>query len=266
MVLRCAVLLGASMAASGQDWYLTGKVVMEDGTPPPGPVTIEKFCGGTSVSREGRTDAQGRFVLRNMGKDMLVGGAGGVSLNALDETHFALGGMTGACLLRASLPGYHSNTFDLSERRPVDDPNLPPFVLTRGGPDAMFKATSADSLPNAARRAWERAGKASGKKDWAETERQLRAAVQASPKFTDGWRMLGMACQNQHKLDGAREAYRHAIANDPKFPGTYALLAPLEIEAKEWDKALQTSQTLIRLDTKRRYPEAFLNKAAAEYH
>ena len=40
--------------------FLSGKVVMEDGTPPPDAVTIERVCGG-SVRPEGYTDSKGRF-------------------------------------------------------------------------------------------------------------------------------------------------------------------------------------------------------------
>src|SRR5512134_821096 len=42
--------------------FLTGKVIMEDGTPPPDSVTIERMCNGLARP-EGYTDSKGRFSI-----------------------------------------------------------------------------------------------------------------------------------------------------------------------------------------------------------
>src|SRR5690348_15733346 len=39
--------------------YISGAVVMQDGTPPPEPVAIERVCGG-AAHKEGYTDSKGR--------------------------------------------------------------------------------------------------------------------------------------------------------------------------------------------------------------
>ena len=40
--------------------FLSGKVMLEDGTPPPEPVIVERVCNGTPRP-EGYTDRKGRF-------------------------------------------------------------------------------------------------------------------------------------------------------------------------------------------------------------
>src|SRR5277367_3617838 len=40
--------------------FLSGKVMLDDGTPPPEQVTIEKICNG-SARAQGYTDSKGRF-------------------------------------------------------------------------------------------------------------------------------------------------------------------------------------------------------------
>src|SRR5438477_12742139 len=43
--------------------YISGTVVLQDGTPPPEPVAIEKVCGG-SAHKEGYTDSKGHYQIQ----------------------------------------------------------------------------------------------------------------------------------------------------------------------------------------------------------
>jgi tetratricopeptide (TPR) repeat protein len=171
-----------------------------------------------------------------------------------------------SCVLRASLSGYFSNTIDLSGRRAIDDPNLPLLVLRSRATETTFGGEAGVGVPRSANRAWGRAGKAVQGKDWAEAERQLRIALEAAPGFSHAWHMLGVVCQNRAKQPEARAAYRRAIEAGPNAPGPYVLLAPLDIEAKDWPAAIRTADSLLKLDKKRRYPEAYMYKAIAQYH
>ncbi len=61
--------------------FLSGKVVLDDGTPPPEPVKIERVCNGV-VRPEGYTDSKGRFSFQlgqntSMMADASVSSAGG---------------------------------------------------------------------------------------------------------------------------------------------------------------------------------------------
>lgn len=254
-------LLFFLQAALAQDWYLRGKVTMEDGSPPPKPVMIERVCSQGNPIREALTDKRGNYFFRALGKDTLS--AGDISVHTFGQG--ASAGMV-SCVLRASLSGYFSNTIDLSGRRAIDDPNLPPLVLRTRAMEATFGAEASVGVPRAAHRAWSRAGKAAESRNWPEAERQLRIAVQAAPRFSHAWHMLGVVCQNRGNLAEARAAYRQAITARPNAPAPYLLLAPLDIGAKDWPAAIKTADGLLKLDARRRYPEAFLYKAIAQYH
>src|SRR5258707_3461960 len=49
-----------SVDALNRSTYLSGKVLMDDGAPPPEPVVIERVCNGAPRA-EGYTDSKGRF-------------------------------------------------------------------------------------------------------------------------------------------------------------------------------------------------------------
>jgi tetratricopeptide (TPR) repeat protein len=93
----------------------------------------------------------------------------------------------------------------------------------------------------------------------------LAAAVAAAPKFAQGWHALGVVDERLHKEMEAREAYNHAIEADPKMLPAYVMLARLCVKTKDWECAARTSDTLIKLDTKRAYPEIHLHRAVAKY-
>ena len=122
--------------------------MMEDGTPPPGLVTIETVCNRSAHS-EGYTDSRGYFAIE-------LGARNGVIQDASETTsrgRWNASGMTGTsattgppgspqsserkymgCDLQAKLGGYRSQTVPLAGRRPMDDPNVGTILLHRNGP------------------------------------------------------------------------------------------------------------------------------------
>jgi tetratricopeptide (TPR) repeat protein len=89
--------------------------------------------------------------------------------------------------------------------------------------------------------------------------------VAGSPKFAEGWHALGVVEDRTGKLAEARDAYAHAMEADPKLLPAYVTLARLCIRTKDWQCALQTADSLIKVDAKRVFPEIYLHKAVAQY-
>src|SRR5271165_4225007 len=58
--------------------YLTGHVMLDDGTPPSGPVTIERVCNG-APRVQGYTDHKGRFTFQ-------IGQKAGVTPDASEDS------------------------------------------------------------------------------------------------------------------------------------------------------------------------------------
>jgi len=256
---------------SGQVWYLAGRVEMEDGSPLPKPAGIERVCdGGTKV--ETLTDRQGRFVMRRVES----GGFGDLFDTSSGEMSVGGSGMSGGsfgnrmklminCVLRAALPGYDSTVIRLQDRRPTDDPHLPPFILRRRDSEGIVPTVPRMAMPKEARRAWDSAVRAAAAGNWTEAERHARQTAEAQPRFAQAWRLAGAAAMNQKKLPEAQEALEKAIAADPKLLISYVLLTRVDLNASNWEGARKTSDALIQADTEQRYVEAYVYNALARY-
>ncbi len=219
--------------------FMRGKVTMEDGSPPPARVLIQRLCPGASALTEGMTDKRGYYlwsVYRNMDVE---------------------------CVLKAMLPGYTSTEIDTSRDSVFFSPELPTLILHPAGPEAEAAATP--TLPRGAAKSWDAGLKALNAKKWGEAEILLRKTVQAVPAFAPAWNALGAACQYQDKTASARESYRHAIGADPGMLNAYLNLVRLEINAKQWPEAVKAATALIQADKGHRYLEAYLDEGVARY-
>src|ERR1019366_10669254 len=143
-----------------QPIFVAGRVMLEDGTAPPGLVTLETVCNG-SPHGEGYADSKGYFSIE-------LGARNGVIQDASEYTptrNWNTSSVTGAtttsgptgssqslerkymgCDLQAKLAGYRSQTVPLAGRRPMDDPNVGTILLHRNGPAAEGKTISAATL------------------------------------------------------------------------------------------------------------------------
>ncbi|MEE8585737.1 MAG: hypothetical protein V3T83_12900, partial [Acidobacteriota bacterium] len=122
--------------------YISGKVMMEDGTPPPEALTVDLVCNG-QIFQQVQTRSKGQFdfelgnrnafaaigadvrgpntvTLGQMGSDDPFGGSGlGNGIRASGLGRYDLTG----CTVRLSpLPGYASNTISLGFRSIFDRP------------------------------------------------------------------------------------------------------------------------------------------------
>jgi Tfp pilus assembly protein PilF len=233
--------------ATADTWFLIlqGKVVMTDGSPPPQSAGIERVCTDTYGSAPGPlTDKKtGAYVWR-MEIDPLY---------------------TRQCVLQATLKGYSSSQINISGFIEQTDPHMVPLVLTPSAGDPNKLVLSNDNIPSKASGAWKAAIKALDSQNLSEVVSQLKMAVQAAPKFAQGWSVLGVVYVNQNKPTEARDAFEHAIEADPKLLPPYLSLTRLCIAAKDWQCAAKASDTLVKLDSKKDWPEIYLHQAVARY-
>jgi Tfp pilus assembly protein PilF len=251
-MLSVRLLSGASVAllclippVAGDTYQLIlrGKVVMQDGSPPPKSVGIERVCTDVQGSAPGPvTDKKGEYLWRMEVDPML----------------------TRVCKLRATMNGYVSTEIDISGFNSYTNPNLAPLVLTARGADPNSISVLDSEVPSKAQASWKLAMKALDKSDLAEASRQIEVSVKAAPKFAQGWNSLGILEEKQNKQAEAKEAYQHAIGADPKLLPAYLNLARLSIKTKDWDSAAKASDTLVKAD-KRIFPEIYLHQAVARF-
>jgi tetratricopeptide (TPR) repeat protein len=241
-VLFCSI---EPAAATVYPIIVKGKVTMEDGSPPPSSVGIERICSDVAGSAPGpTTNKKGEYLWR-MDVDPLA---------------------VRSCFLRATQRGYTSTTIDISALDTTKTiAELPPLVLSARGSDPSAIDVSSDNIPLRAKSSFSAAMKALDKPDYTEAASQLEKAVSASPKFAEGWHALGAVDERLDKPAEARAAYEHAIAADPKFFKPYVLLARVCIKTADWQCAATTAEALIKSDKKQQYPEIYVHQAVARY-
>ena len=226
---------------------VTGKVIMEDGSPPPFSVGVERVCSDLQGSAPGPlTNKKGEFVW-NMEMDAF---------------------QTRSCFIRATHAGYVSTGQDISGINVTShDPTyaLKPLVLAKSSPDPYSIVVSEDNVPGHAKTAFKDALKALDVPDFAKAASLLEEAVKASPKFAEGWHALGVVDERLSKAPEARDAYEHAIKASPKFLPPYVTLAMICVRLKDWGCAGQAAATGIKMDTKKLFPELYLHQGVAEY-
>jgi tetratricopeptide (TPR) repeat protein len=261
---------------TAQPIMISGRVMLEDGTPPTESVALETLCA-TARRTEGHTGPDGYFSLQ-------LGARNGVIQDASEDRStpwfqnrpsFAptsMGRSAGAtnryasCEFLARLPGYRSQSITLSGRRFLDNPDIGVILLHRIHPGEGSPTVSAISLaaPKDARRSYEKALDAFKHAKWDEEQRNLERAVEIYPRYADAWFELGMLQARQGKPDMARAYFRQAIQADPKYVQPYLQMALLELSTAHWKQLLEVGTKLVTLDPFG-YPQVYFFNALAAY-
>ena len=288
--------------------FLSGKVMLADGTPPGEPVTIVRDCWGQRRP-ETYTDSKGRFSFQLGARNSLAfadastspasdvfgaspflapgmgfprtnlmvaarpgrvqpceleadlirrrnsGGSGSQTSTGTPRVNaFGRVDLSG-CELRASLPGYRSESIQLRNRSVFDNPNVGVIILhpLAKGQGISVSATSL-AAPKQARKAYEKALKELRKKDailWfaaVKAIEQLEKAVAEYPEYAKAWSLLGRTRLSINDKEGAREAFDKATKADPKYLGPYEALLRMELAEKRWAEVNLVSERLLNLN------------------
>ncbi|MBM3815054.1 MAG: tetratricopeptide repeat protein [Acidimicrobiia bacterium] len=263
--------------------FLSGKVTLEDGSPPPEPVVIERVCNGVHRP-EGYTDSKGRFSFAlgqnsammadasvNSSADVFGGGGFG------GATRGNQGGFGGTgrgiserdlmgCEIRASLPGFISEVVNLSGRRFMDNPDLGTIVMRKlGGVEGTTISITTQLAPKDAKKAYEKGQENAKKQKLGDAQKEYEKAVGLYPKYAVAWHELGLVYKLQSRNEQARDAFAKALEADNKFVKPYLELALLSAGAQKWQEVADTTDRVIRLNPLQ-FPEAFFFNAVAKYN
>jgi tetratricopeptide (TPR) repeat protein len=254
--------------------FITGSVVLEDGSPPPTGVVIKRVCTG-QVVKEAFAAPDGTFAFQ-------VGAANFMILDATDSIEpwdprgsSPLAGNGGAnrlpmrltgCELRAELAGYRSSVLSLNTAQTAGTMDAGTIVLY---PAMKVKGTTVSvtslAAPKKARKALEQAEKKLAAKDLESAEKYLNAAVGAYPSYAAAWYRLGQVYEMSKRFESARSALAKALAADTNFVGPYIELARMNALEKKWlETAALTGRALMLnpLD----YPVGYYLDAVANFN
>ena len=259
--------------------FLSGKVVLQDGTAPPDSAIIQLVCGG-NPRPQAYTDSKGRFHFQVGQNSTLIPDA---SVSSASDREFGGFGGTGTrgtpggsgfgaeqklmgCELRADLPGYRSTIVNLTGRRFMDNPDVGQIVLHRlGNVEGSTVSVTSLEAPKDAKKAFEKGAENNRKRKWQDAQKSLEKAVELYPKYASAWFELGVAQQAQNNLEGARKSFEQALAADPKFVKPYMPLAGLALKEQKWAEVAERTDKLVRLDPVD-FPSAYFYSAVAHFN
>ncbi len=263
-----------------EPFYVSGRVMSDDGRPFADPVVIESVCDGVSHS-EGFADRSGAFGFRlgdpNGGtiQDASVRSVDSYfgSPNVLEQS---VNGtptyvtpkrlMLANCEIRAKAPGYRSDSISFGNRRALDNPNVGTIMLHRAAP-AEGRVVSASTLaaPKDSRAAFEKGREALRKNKLDDARKNFENAARIYPGYAAAWYELGKLASDRARFDDALRFFQTAIRADPKYAEPYLSVSAIQAVEKQWPQLAETSAALLRLDSYD-YPQAYYMNALANYH
>lgn len=249
--------------------FISGKVMMDDGTAPTEQVVIERVCNG-SPRPEGYTDSKGGFSFE-LGRNQ--GTMADASYSNTDDGGFGgLGGFGGrttgsqggrppgsgpqiterdlmGCEIRASLAGYRSDVVSLAGRRTLDNPNVGTIILHRRANVEGFTSSGTSLMaPKEARKSYEKAAKLVKSKKLPEALKEYESAVAAYPKYAAAWYEMGLLHERENRAAQASEAYGKSMEADAKFIKPYLQMAGIYARENKWKEVAETTQKAIKLN------------------
>ncbi len=241
--LLLIVVFFSSTLSAATPVVFRGKVVMEDGSEPGKSVGTQRICSDNGTGPGPITDKAGVYTWR------------------MDVDYMR----TRRCFIEATLVGYESTQVDISDVNPAVTVNvaLAPIKLSLKGSNPYQLGGPDKDVPAKGRAEWTAAMKAINANDMPGATAQLKAAVEANPKFALAWHDLGVLYDLQRDVPAARDAYTKAMETNPKALAPYAALIRLMLREKDWAGVLKQSSALIPLDKDRIFAEAYAFQAAA---
>jgi tetratricopeptide (TPR) repeat protein len=264
--------------------FLSGRVVLDDGTPPAERVSIERVCNGR-VRRESYTDSHGLFSFQmgaeaQMFQDATVGSSfesmrspamGGPNASTTSmPTGLANSGITSrelmGCELRASLPGFRSDSISLAGRQLFDNPDVGTIVLHRMGKvEGTRISVTTLKAPKDAKKAYERGANLLKKHKPAEAAEEFAKAVALYPNYADALVRLGEIYIDQGRSDEAATLFQQAIDADAQLMPPYFDLALIAARKQDWKRMAELSERALALNAYE-YPAAYYFNAVANYN
>jgi tetratricopeptide (TPR) repeat protein len=253
--------------------YLYGRVMADGGAPPGESAAIESACDGTTRI-EGYTDSKGRFSFglgdRNSAvtQDASVGPGSGIARGSASGSSAGNANPGGrrldGCELRASLPGYESETITLAGRLP-EQSDVGVIFLHRLGPsEGVTVSMTSLAAPKDAQRAFRKGREALAKGKPEDARKSIEKATSIYPRYATAWFELGRLQLAQHETPAARASFEAAIRAESTFLAPYVALATLQVAAHEWPLLEETTARAIAIDPYRS-PQMYFYNAVAKY-
>jgi tetratricopeptide (TPR) repeat protein len=254
--------------------FLSGKVVVDDGTPLTDAAMIQSICRG-NVHNEGYTDSKGGFSVDL--NSNAIHGISGAADDTGDRPNGAQtqGGSNRAysardmrdCDLQAVLPGFTSQQVELaSKMNEFGNAEIGTIVLHRMGHVEGFTISATSVMaPGKAKKLYEQGREDEKKNKLDAAQEKFSKAVEVYPKYAVAWYELGRVQTQRNNLEGAKNSFHQSIAADRTYVSPYEQLALIALQGKQWKDLSDNSDELVRLNPVS-FPQYWLYNSVANFY
>jgi tetratricopeptide (TPR) repeat protein len=261
--------------------FLSGKVIVDDGTPLTDSVMIQSICKGR-IRTEGHTDSKGHFSFEinslnetsAAGNDQAIDSSPGLGR---DQSQTGFGQTRPGssptndnwrfCELQAVLPGFTSQVIELAGHLSnLGMTDIGTISLHRMGEVQGFtiSATSARA-PAKAKKEYEKGLELVKKEKWDPALASFQKAVEVYPEYAVAWFEMGRVQVQKGDVAAARQSFRQSLSADSKFVGPYHELAQLALREKQWQEVVDTTDAVLKLNPVS-FPGDWMLNAAGNFH
>jgi len=252
------------MTNSNTTYFVSGRVVVDDGGELPEHAAIQTVCRGQKHA-ETFTDTKGYFNFELGTHNSVFSSAGMGDADTTWSTPQRSRDWQ-ECEIQASLSGFTSDTIQLSSRILQGENNdLGRLVVHRMAKvDGFTTSATTAAAPSGARKAYEKGRDQEHKANLEEAQRWLQKAVDLYPKYAIAWFELGQVQVQRTDLTGARNSFQQALAADAAYVSPYQGLAHLAYVAKDWPDVVTQTSKLLSLNPVN-FPQAWFLNAVGHY-
>ena len=168
--------------------------------------------------------------------------------------------------MRASLPGYRSDSISIGNRRELSSSNVGTIMLRRVGPPGG-RVVSAASLaaPRSSRAAFEKGLDAVKRNKLDDAEKHFEKAAHLYPGYAAAWYELGKLEAGRGQFEDALRSFQMAMRADPKDVDPYLSVSAIQTVKRQWPQLAASTRALLDLDPYN-YPQAYYMNALANYN
>ena len=253
--------------------FLSGKVVVDDGTPLTDAAIIQTICRG-NVRTEGYTDSKGTFSvdLSSMTTRAMVGAAddtggrdSGSPMSGGNNSRSSVRDVRD-CELQAVLPGFTSQQVELASKATnFGNADIGTVVLHRIGHVEGFTISATSAMaPGKAKKLYEQGREEEKKSKWDSAQEKFSKAVEIYPKYAVAWYELGRVQMQKKNSQEAKNSFRQSIAADRTYISPYEQLAQLAMQEQQWKDLSEATDEMLRLNSVS-FPQYWLYNSIASY-
>jgi len=257
--------------------FISGKVMVDDGTDVPEQVSIESVCNGRTHI-ETVTDSKGHFTfqIKSPNQPAVVSEDSSDSSQRSSDAAGLLNRRVNAdpvgdylrtCRLRGYVSGFSSNSVDLSAKTSDNGmSDVGTLVLHRlAQVEGSVVSVTTAQAPASAKKEYDKGRDSARNEKWEAAEKHFARAVKQYTQFAAAWVELGRMQMRRSDAQAARTSFHQALSADAKFVLPYHQLAQLAASERNWKEVIDTTSTLLKLDPVN-FPEDWWLNAVGNYN